>query len=435
MINETHDPDQESWVESANDPDTDFPLQNLPFGVFDRANGAVQQRVGVAIGDQVLDLVEASAQGLLGPHEPALFSGSLEPIMAQRPTVWRSIRRLVSTALRRDTDAGRRAIELRTRVLLPASELTMRVPARRDYTDFYASVFHATNVGSMFRPDQPLLPNYKWVPIGYHGRASSIVVSGTPVHRPRGQISATPAGPPTFGVCRRLDYEVELGAWIGGYNPLGTPESIATARDRLFGLTLLNDWSARDLQTWEYQPLGPFLAKNFATSVSPWVVTREALAPFRCAPYQRPAGDPSPLPYLTDAVDQESGAFDIVVEAWLRTAAMRAQGVPPICVSSARARDLYWTFTQLVAHHASGGCNLGAGDLLGSGTVSGPARENRGCLLELTWRGTEPLVLPNGEQRTFLDDGDEVILRGRATREGFRTIGFGECTGIVLPST
>jgi fumarylacetoacetase len=307
----------------------------------------------------------------------------------------------------------------------------LRPIAVGDYTDFYASVHHATNVGSMFRPDNPLLPNYKWVPIGYHGRASSLVPSGTPITRPRGQIKDPKADAPTFGASRALDYEMEVGFIVGRGNPLGTPVPVGEAASHLFGLCLVNDWSARDIQTWEYQPLGPFLAKNFATTVSPWVVTLEALEPFRTRAAARPAGDPAPLPYLTDPADQSRGAFDLTVEVWLSSARMRDAGTPPLRVSRARAADLYWTPAQMLAHHTSNGCNLQPGDLLASGTVSGPDRENRGCLLELTWRGAEPLTLPTGETRSFLENGDEVIMRGYAEREGAVRIGFGECRGTV----
>jgi fumarylacetoacetase len=304
-----------------------------------------------------------------------------------------------------------------------------------DYTDFYASVFHATNVGSMFRPDAPLLPNYKWVPIGYHGRASSVVVGGTPVRRPWGQTEPRGAdASPGFGPCRLLDYELEVGAWLGPGNRLGETIPIATVDEHIVGLSLLNDWSARDMQKWEYQPLGPFLAKNFATSISPWVVTLEALAPFRCPAFTRPEGDPRPLGYLLCEGDQAKGGFDVRLEVRLSSRSMREQGLAPVTVSRSRLADLYWTIPQMVAHHASNGCNLRPGDLVGTGTVSGPGKDERGCLLELTWRGTEPLALPTGETRRFLEDGDEVVFRGRAEREGYVPIGFGECRGEVLPA-
>jgi fumarylacetoacetase len=295
-----------------------------------------------------------------------------------------------------------------------------------DYTDFYASIHHATNVGRLFRPDNPLLPNYKWMPIAYHGRSSSIVVSGTAIRRPSGQVADRPAGPPVYGPSNALDYEVEVGAFLGPGSTMGEPVPIASAEDHLFGLCLLNDWSARDVQTWEYQPLGPFLAKNFATSISPWIVTREALAPFRCDVARRPAGDPEPLPNLLAA----DGAYRLTLEVWLRSQKMPQ----PMLVSHSDFSQMYWTFGQMISHHTSGGCPIRVGDLIGSGTVSGPERRNRGCLLEITSRGREPLELPTGETRRFLEDGDEVLLRGWCERPGFRRVGFGECRGTIAAS-
>jgi len=322
-------------------------------------------------------------------------------------------------------------------VLVRRADAEMLLPAAvGDYTDFYASLHHATNVGKMLRPDNPLLPNYKWVPIGYHGRASSLVVSGTAVRRPSGQ-TEPPAGEaaPRFGPSRNLDYELEVGAFLGPGNALGRPIPIAEAEGHVFGLVLVNDWSARDLQRWEYQPLGPFLAKSFATTVSPWVVTLEALAPFRGPLSPRPDGDPAPLPHLDHEDDRAHGGFDLRLEVRLLTSAMRERGDEPFAVSGSNARDLYWTLAQMVAHHSSNGCNLRPGDLIASGTVSGPTPEQRGCLLERTWRGSEPLALPGGEARRFLEDGDEVILRGRGEREGFAAIGFGECRGVVAAAS
>jgi len=300
-----------------------------------------------------------------------------------------------------------------------------------DYTDFYASIDHATNVGSMFRPDNALLPNYKWVPIGYHGRASSIVPSGTPVRRPSGQTREESSSPPVFGPSRRLDYELEVGAIIADGNALGAPIPIASAEQHVAGLCLVNDWSARDIQAWEYQPLGPFLAKSFATTLSPWIVTLDALAPFRVPATDRPEGDPAPLPYLDDAADRSKGGFDVSLEVLLSTRRMREDGVPPWRASAGSFAAMYWTLAQMVAHHTSNGCNLQPGDLLASGTVSGPTKESRGCLLERTWRGSEPIALPTGESRRFLEDGDEVIMRAWCERDGRRRIGFGECRGIV----
>jgi fumarylacetoacetase len=373
-----------SWVESANGH-PDFPLENLPMGRF-RWNGEVHK--GFAIGDSIL----------IGDDR-----GAARQLLADG-------------AANRDETAKRLVKQADVEMLLPCDI--------GNYTDFYASIHHATNVGSMFRPDNPLLPNYKWIPIGYHGRASSIVVSGTAFHRPKGQTRDDANAPPQFGPSKRLDYELEVGAIIGRKNSLGEPVPIEHAEEHILGLCLVNDWSARDVQTWEYQPLGPFLAKNFATSVSPWIVTLDALEPFRVPVTPRAEGDPAPLPYLTSPHD---GAFDITLEVWLRSDKMREA----MLVSRGNVRDMYWTFAQLVAHHTSNGCNLQSGDLIASGTVSGTAKESRGCLLERTWRGTEPLELPSGETRKFLEDGDEVIFRGYCERDGLR-IGFGECRGSVL---
>ncbi len=432
-IDETHRADLESWVESAHEAGTDFPVQNLPLGVFRRAGTDEAPRVGVAIGRMVADLGQAAADGLLADAPAAAArcgAPMLNGLMALPLDARRRFRLALSRLLRADTAEG---IAARGRLaLVPQDEAALLLPAHvGDYTDFYASVFHATNVGSMFRPDNPLLPNYKWVPIGYHGRASSLVPSGTPVHRPSGQLKDEGSAVPAHGPTKRLDYELEVGFFVGRGNALGSTIPVAEAGAHLFGCCLLNDWSARDVQAWEYQPLGPFLAKNFATTLSPWVVTMEALAPFRAPAWARPAGDPAPLPYLADAGDQASGALDVTLEVHLSTAAMRAQGMLPARLSRSRLADLYWTPAQLLAHHASGGCNLQPGDLLGSGTVSGPEKESRGCLLELTWRGTEPVRLPTGEERRFLQDGDEVTFTGRCVREGFVPIGFGACRGVV----
>jgi fumarylacetoacetase len=343
------------------------------------------------------------------------------------------LRRAISRILAADETGRPRNPEAGPQLLVPMRDVTMLLPAEiGDYTDFYASVFHASNVGALFRPDNPLLPNYKWVPIGYHGRASSIVPCGTPVRRPQGQIRPDPSAPPQFGPSRRLDYEVELGLFVGPGNPLGEPIPIGRAEREIVGVCLVNDWSARDVQAWEYQPLGPFLAKNFATTVSPWVVTLEALAPFRTAPRARPTDDPAPLPYLDDPQDRATGAFDITLEVWLSSAAMRGRHTAPMLLSRSRAADLYWTPAQLIAHHTSGGCNLRPGDLLASGTVSGPTPDSLGCLLELTRGGKQPLELPGGEKRMFLEDGDEIALRGWAERDGAVRIGLGECTGRVM---
>ena len=408
-----------SWVEGA-DRHPDFPLENLPFGVF-RKGG--DPRIGVAIGDQILDLRGCQDAGLIS--EWSCTRESLNELMSRGRESARKLRRRLTELLQ----AGSEDREETARHLVAQRDVEMLVPASiGDYTDFYASIHHATNVGSMFRPDNPLLPNYKWVPIGYHGRSSSIVISGTPVQRPCGQRSDDPAQPPTFGESKRLDYEMEVGVFIARGNPLTEPIPIHDAEDHVFGLCLVNDWSARDIQTWEYQPLGPFLAKNFATSISPWIVTLDALEPFRTVPFARPASDPQPLPYLL--FDEDRG-IDITLEVSLRSAKMRAENVEPIRLSRGSFRDMYWTIAQLITHHTSNGCNLRPADLLASGTVSGTDKSSRGCLLELTWRGTEPIELPTGESRKFLEDGDEVIMRGWCEREGATRIGFGECRGLV----
>jgi len=409
-LNETHDPDLESWVESANAPDSDFPIQNLPFCVF--RHGGNAPHVGVGIGDQIMDVADAP---------------SLNALMADGRAACSGLRLMASRALRAGNPNPPRHL------LHPIAECELFVPGViGDYTDFYASIFHATNVGSMFRPDNPLLPNYKYVPIGYHGRASSIVVSGTPVRRPSGQLQDGSSAPPVFAPSRQLDYECEVGFFIGHGNALGAPVPIAEAEDHLFGVCLVNDWSARDIQRWEYQPLGPFLAKSFATTISPWAVTMDALEPFRVARYRRPEGDPAPLPYLDCEADRERGGIALIVEVWFSTARMRAQRIPPVRLSRAGFEQMYWTPAQLLTHHASNGCNLRPGDLLASGTVSGPEKDSRGCLLELTSRGTEPIQLPDGESRKFLEDGDEVILRGYAERPSARRIGLGECRGTLV---
>jgi fumarylacetoacetase len=438
QLDETHDPSATSWVESANAADADFSMANLPFGIF-RHDFEERPRVGIAIGDRVLDCLAATRAGLFNDVDPAvrdaLQSWTLNPLMALGRSDARAVRRVAHRLLSASTAEGRRARSLTADILAPMNAIGMRVPAEiGDYSDFYASVFHATNVGSMFRPDNPLLPNYKWMPIGYHGRASSIVASGTAVRRPRGQSVAAPEGPPSVGPSARIDYELEVGAFVARGNRQGDVIPLPSAEDHLFGLCLVNDWSARDLQQWEYQPLGPFLSKSFATTVSPWVVTLDALEPFRIPAFARPSGDPAPLPYLDDATDRAWGGFGITLEVWLRTAAMRAAGRPAERLSRGDFGSMYWTMAQMLTHHASAGCNLQAGDLIASGTVSGPDAGSRGCLLELAWRGQTPVTLSTGETRAFLLDGDEVILRGWCERDGFRRIGFGDCTGEVLPA-
>ena len=429
-INETHDPALRSWVESANDPTTDFPIQNLPFGVFSRAGG--EPRVGVAIGDQILDVTACLEANLLESDAAfaaaeACRSTTLNALMAaDRLSV--SGLRLELSRLLRDEESGGPGARATAAVLVPMKEARMHLPADiGDYTDFYASIDHATNIGKMFRPDNPLLPNYRHVPIGYHGRASSIVASGAAVRRPLGQTKPADSETPVFGPSKLLDYEAEVGFFVAGGNRRGEPIPIARAEDHIFGFCLVNDWSARDIQAWEYQPLGPFLAKSFATTLSPWIVTMEALEPFRCAPFERAPDDPAPLPYLSSPRDR---GIDIHLEMHLRTAAMKkAQRL-----SRGNARDAYWTVAQLVAHHASNGCNLRPGDLLGSGTLSGARPEALGSLMELTQGGKSPIALEGGETRTFLQDGDEVIQRGRCERDGAAPIGFGEAAGKIRPA-
>jgi len=416
-LNATHDPATLSWVESANAPDTDFPIQNLPFGRF-RHNALEPWQIGVAIGDRVLDL---HATGLIDHNNMArLMAAPVEERRALRLAIWEGLR------------AGSALQKVWSDALLRQTEVELGLPCEvGDYTDFYTGIHHATTVGKLFRPDNPLLPNYKWVPIGYHGRASSIGASGQQFHRPRGQTLKPGATVPDFGPTARLDYELEMAAWVGMENALGAPVSIADAEDHLFGLTLLNDWSARDVQAWEYQPLGPFLAKNFATTVSPWLVTMEALAPFRSA-FTRSADDPQPMAYLDSEANRSAGALNVQLEVWLQTPAMRAAGSAGERLSQSNMRDAYWTLAQLVAHHTVNGCNLRAGDVLGTGTLSGPAPEQGGSLLELTQGGKQPLTLANGETRTFLQDGDTIILRGACEAAGVRRIGFGECRGTLL---
>ena len=430
-IDESHDPALRSWVASANKPDAEFPIQNLPFGVFTRRGGSERPRVGVAIGDQVLDLRRCRETGLLqelpGDLQAALAAEALNALMTLGAPAAALIRTHLVGLLREDSTGAD------PRALIAMTDIDMALPAAiGDYTDFYASVFHATRVGRLFRPDNPLLPNYKYVPIGYHGRASSVVVSGTPIRRPWGQVKGADQAQPAFRPTRMLDYELEVGVLVGSGNALGAPISIAGAEDHVFGLCLLNDWSARDVQAWEYQPLGPFLAKSFATTVSPWIVTFEALAPFRCPASARGADDPALLPYLSSADNEAHGGVDVRLEVAISSRRMREQGIAPVVVARGSLRDLYWTIAQLVTHHTSNGCNLRPGDVIGTGTVSGPGDGNRGCLLELTANGRQPLTLPGGEERAYLADDDEVTLRGYCARDGFRQISLGACTGTII---
>jgi fumarylacetoacetase len=433
----THDPRLRSWVGSAGDT-SDFPLQNLPFGIVaarhaDTAAGLPHG--AVRIGDEVLNLRLLAASGLLQGQAlvaaQAAGAGPLNAFFGLGPGPRRALRAalhglLVQGAAHQETVAS---------FLTPVADVESLLPASiGDYTDFYVGIHHATNVGAIFRPDNPLLPNYKWIPIGYHGRTSSVKVSGTPFRRPYGQLKAPDGGEPVFAPTRRLDFELEIGVWIGPSTRPGEPVGIDQAEHHVAGLCLLNDWSARDVQAWEYQPLGPFLAKNFATTVSPWVITPEALAPYRVA-MSRPQGDPAPLPYLDSAQHRAAGGIDIELDVLLSTSHMRQAGEPPCPVSRSSTRHMYWSIAQMITHHTSNGCDLRAGDLLGSGTLSAPGPDGLGSLLEITRGGTEPFGLPNGETRTFLQDGDQVTLRARARRDGAATIGFGDCTATVQPAT
>jgi len=429
MTDETHDPGRLSWVASANGHPL-YPIQNLPLGIFSADERT--PRVGVAIGESILDLRGLAEAGLLDDRWlPALAQPTLNAWFGHGPDEARALRRLLSDLL--SGEPRRAAVEPH---LLPAIEATMHLPALvGDYTDFYVGIHHANNVGRQFRPDQPLLPNYKYVPIGYHGRASSVRVSGEPLVRPKGQRKPPTAEVPDYGPCRRLDYELELGIWIGRGNALGVPIAIGEAAGHIAGYCLLNDWSARDLQAWEYQPLGPFLAKNFLTTVSPWVVTPDALEPFRKAMPPRPAGDPDPLPYLSDPADRAAGALGIKLEAVLVTAKMRETGLPPHILSEGEAAAaMYWSAAQIVTHHASNGCNLQPGDLIGTGTLSMAEASGLGSLLEISTGGKTPITLATGETRSFLEDGDELTLSARCEAPGAVPIGFGHVSGRVLPA-
>lgn len=438
-INETHDPNLKSWVESANDPNTDFPIQNLPFCVY-RVNDSHQnERLGIVIGDKVLNIHGCYLSKLLDnvwsddldtffafPHDNlSVLSYNALDTSPFRSRLQKLLSENVDEVTKQRMEAN----------LVNQSDVEFSVPdIIGDYTDFYCSIYHATNVGSMFRPDNPLLPNYKYVPIGYHGRASSIVISGTDIRRPKGQNRSDAEAPPVFIPCKNLDYEMEVGFFVGQGNDLGTSIPIGEAEKHIFGLCLVNDWSARDIQAWEYQPLGPFLAKNFATTISPFVVTMEALAPFRTHAFEREPGDPAPLDYLADDNNEKFGGIDLQLEVFIQTEKMRDENIAPHMLSKSNMKDLYWTIGQMLTHHASNGCNLQTGDLIATGTISGKEKSERGSMLELSWRGTEPIELPNGETRRFLEDGDEIIMKGYCEREGFRRIGFGECRGRILPA-
>jgi fumarylacetoacetase len=437
MIDRTHSPSRQSWVASANGH-PDFPIQNLPLGVFTPPQGG-GARGGIAIGEEVFDIAAALELGLLNgaarQAAEAAAGATLNPLFALPHAARTALRARVSDLL--DADGAERArIEgLRGRLLHRAADCRLELPAAiGDYTDFFAGIHHATNAGKLFRPDNPLMPNYKYVPIGYHGRASSIVASGTPVRRPSGQRKPASETVPSFSPSHNLDFELELGVWIGPGNALGAPISIADAGEHIAGFCLLNDWSARDIQGWEYQPLGPFLGKSFCTSISPWVVTPEALAPFRATQPKRPAGDPEPLRYLANAADQANGALDIALEVFLLTPGLAAKGLKPHLLAGSNTRHLYWTPAQLVAHHSCNGCNLRPGDIFGTGTISGPTDDELGSLLELSAGGKRAVELASGESRRFLEDGDTVILRAHCAREGFAGIGFGECRGTIMPA-
>ncbi|WP_346659768.1 fumarylacetoacetase [Bradyrhizobium sp. 200] len=431
-LDRSHDPSRLSWVASANRADSDFPVQNLPFGVFREAGTNKAPRGGVAIGDHVLDV--AAVSSLLGEVKPiadTLMAPDLRPLMSLGPSAWTALRLALSDQLSTENGDQKRV----ERHLLASDGVEMFLPVRPgSFVDFFASIQHATNAGSIFRPTAPLLPNYKYVPVAYNGRASTIVVSGSPVKRPAGQARVDGQEAPSFGPSRRLDFETELGVFLGGCSERGRPVPLREAWRYVFGFCLLNDWSARDIQAWEYQPLGPFLGKSFATTVSPWVVTADAVRPFRVPLRERPSGDPAPLPHLAEDRDRAVGAVDVMLETRLATTRMLRENAGSTVLGKASTRELYWSVGQMVAHLTSNGCNIEAGDLFGSGTVSGDAADALGSLLEITRAGKEPLPLPGGEQRTFLEDGDEIVITGRCARKGFAPIGFGRCTGRITAS-
>lgn len=425
----THALDAQSWVASANGH-KDFPVQNLPLGLFSPQVGG--PRGGAAIGTYILDIAAIAPQLDGEARDAAMLAGQqkLNALLGAGNVAIRALRQGLFGLL---TDASREA------AVRPAlhnmDECALHLPVHiGDYTDFYSGIYHAVNVGKLFRPDNPLLPNYKYVPIGYHGRASSVRLSGVDIVRPNGQTKAPDADAPTFGPCRRLDYELEMAVWVGQGNELGKTIPIGEAGAHIAGISILNDWSARDVQAWEYQPLGPFLAKNFHSSISPWIVTMDALAPYRTAQPGRPEGDPAPLPYLFDGTDQNEGALGVTMEVHIRTTRMRAAGDAPHRLSHGPMTAMYWTIAQLVTHHASNGCNLQPGDLLGTGTLSGADDGSKGSLLELSEGGKQPILLPNGEDRTFLEDGDEIIITAYAEAPGFVRIGFGECRAMIMPA-
>ncbi len=433
-LNETHNPSLRSWVASANDGKSDFPIQNLPFGIFKRAGTAEKFRAGVAIGDHIVDLRMAHKAGVfpmeLTPTLKTLYKPRLNQFMALGQSAWSRLRLHLSRVLQ---DGAEEMAQLEA-CLVPQSQAEYKLPARiGDYTDFYTSIHHATNVGKLFRPDNPLLPNYQWVPIGYHGRSSSIKVSGHQFHRPVGQLKAPDADQPTLAPCKRLDYELEVGIFIGKGNQLGNPIALDDAENHVFGLCLFNDWSARDIQAWEYQPLGPFLSKSFASTVSPWIVTMEALAPYRES-WTRPDDHPQPLPYLDSHDLRNGGAMDMHLEVYIQTKKMRAESMPPERVALSNFNQSYWSISQMVTHHSVNGCNLKSGDLFGSGTMSGPTESSVGALLEATEGGKKAITLGSGEQRTFLEDGDTITLKGFCESDSAPRLGFGEASATVLPA-
>ncbi len=430
----THEASRRSWIISAQGH-PDFPLQNLPFGVFQPRGG--RPRIGMAIGDAILDIAAASSffddEARKAAQE--CYADDMAGLMKLGAAARVALRKAASELLDAESDLGKRAQSAATTLVHSQQDCSLLLPTRiGNYTDFFAGIQHAINAGKLFRPDAPLLPNYDYVPVGYHGRASTVAASGTPVRRPNGQFSRQHAAAPVFGPTERLDYEVELAMWIGHGNTVGEPVRIEHAGDAIWGFGLLNDWSARDIQAWEYQPLGPFLSKSFGTTVSPWIVTPEALEPFRGPLEIDRRNDPKLLPHLSDSRDLDSGGLDVEIEAFLSSELMRQRRMNPVRMSSVNARHLYWTFAQLVAHHTSNGCALGIGDLFGSGTISGSARESFGSLLEMTSGGKNGLALPTDEVRTFLADGDEVILRAHCSRDGFVRIGFGECRALIKPA-
>lgn len=432
LLNETHNPALSSWVKSANNENCDFPIQNLPFASFKRKSTTEAYRGGVAIGDQVVDLAALFALNVFeGDAQAALeacCNTQLNSFMSMGKQYWSALRKALSHALTQGSELEAQIAQC----LVAQADVEYALPCQiGDYTDFYTSIHHATSVGKKFRPDNPLLPNYKWVPIGYHGRSSSIEVSGSDFKRPKGQTKAPTATEPSFGPCKRLDYELEVGVFIGNGNELGEPISIDNAEEHVFGICLFNDWSARDIQGWEYQPLGPFLSKSFASTISPWIVTSEALAPYQ-SQWTRDEADPQPMPYLESTHNREFGSFDINLQVLIETETMRNAKQSAVQLSQSNFKDSYWTVAQMVAHHTVNGCNLQPGDMFGSGTQSGPNPEEAGSMLELSNAGSEPINLPNGETRTFLEDGDCVIMKGWCKKDGAARIGFGEVNATVL---